>query len=191
MILPAFVDTPAAHLPKEAIYGARGESAATYEGESASAKDTCRDHFKGADGKMLETYVEVYAPRQDKPPASPSDPFFQWKRAGKAYHSEKALSPKMAAAALTRTGIYYAGKDYIVMVSAMRSVYAKEEAKKLAAKIKWQIPLHAAAREPRRKNSRSVLGGPPARARRARGAASGPRPARRRGPPGSRNRRMD
>lgn len=126
----------AAHLPKEAIYGACGESEATYEGENASSKDTCRYYFKGADGKLLETYVEVYAPKQDKPPASPSDPFFQWKRAGKAYYSEKALSPKMAAAALTKTGVYYAGKDYIVMVSAMHTVCTKEEAKKLATKIK-------------------------------------------------------
>src|SRR5665213_2102990 len=51
----------AAHLPKEAVYKACGESDATYLGEDGSEKDTCKYVFKVAGEKEDNTYVQVYA----------------------------------------------------------------------------------------------------------------------------------
>ena len=52
----------AAHLPKEAVYKACGESDATYLGEDGSEKDTCKYVFKVEGEKEENTYVQVYAP---------------------------------------------------------------------------------------------------------------------------------
>ena len=81
------------HLPKEAIFGACGESDATFLGEKGS-KDTCRYVFK-VDGKE-EAFVEIYAPAHKEVPSAPSDPFFSWKKVGKVFVTDKATSPKSA-----------------------------------------------------------------------------------------------
>src|SRR3954447_8205687 len=77
-----------AHLPKEAVFKACGESEATFLGEAGS-KETCKYVFKVEGEKAEDTFVQVYAPVQKEVPASPNDPFFQWKKVGKAYLTEK------------------------------------------------------------------------------------------------------
>ena len=67
----------AAHLTKEAIYAACGESDATFLGEQGQ-KDTCKYFFKVAGAKEDETFVQVYAPATKEVPDSPTDPFFKW-----------------------------------------------------------------------------------------------------------------
>src|ERR1044071_783783 len=47
-----------AHLPKEAVFKACGESDATYIGEDGGSKETCKYFFKVADAKEDETFVQ-------------------------------------------------------------------------------------------------------------------------------------
>src|SRR3954471_8948750 len=68
-----------AHLPKEAVFKACGESDATYLGEVGS-KETCKYVFKVEGEKPDDTFIQVYAPAQKEVPTSPNDPFFQWKK---------------------------------------------------------------------------------------------------------------
>jgi hypothetical protein len=123
------------HLPKEAVFKACGESDATFLGESG-AKDTCKYHFKVEGEKPEDMYVQVYAPAQKEVMSSPNDPFFSYKKVGKAYVTEKAKSPKMAATAASQTGLYLPGKGYSVMVTAPTKVCTKAEATKLASSMK-------------------------------------------------------
>ena len=123
------------HLQKDAVFKACGESDATFLGESGS-KDTCKYHFKVEGEKADEMYVQVYVPVQKDPPAFPADPFFSYKKAGKAYVTDKAKSPKSAPIAAAQTGLYLAGKGYAVSVSASTKVCTKPEATKLASSMK-------------------------------------------------------
>ena len=125
----------AAHLTKEAIYAACGESDATFLGEQGE-KDTCKYFFKVAGAKEEETFVQVYAPPTKEVPDSPTDPFFKWGRIGKVFYTEKALSPKSAPMLASQTGLYMPGKGYSVSVNASIKVCTKVEAKKLAPAIK-------------------------------------------------------
>ena len=122
-----------AHLPKEAVFKACGESDATYLGQEAQ-RDTCKYFFK-VDGEKDETgtFVQVYAPQQKEVLPSPNDPFFSWKKVGKAYITEKPKSPK---APNNATGIYLPAKGYSVNVNASLKVCTKAEAQKLAASMK-------------------------------------------------------
>lgn len=125
----------AAHLPKEAVYKACGESDTTYLGEDG-AKDTCKYVFKVANEKEDDTYVQVYAPVQKEVLQEPNDPFFSYKKIGKVYVTEKAKSPKSAPMLASQTGLYMPAKGYSVSVNASVKVCTKVEAKKLAPEIK-------------------------------------------------------
>ncbi len=70
-----------AHLPKEAVFSACGESEATYLGEQAQ-KDTCKYVFKVPGKKDEDSFVQVYAPPQKQVPSSPNDPFFRSRTPG-------------------------------------------------------------------------------------------------------------
>lgn len=124
-----------AHLAKQAVFSACGESDATFLGESAS-KEACKYVFKVEGEKPDDTSVEVYAPAQKEVPDSPTDPFFSWKRIGKAYMTEKAKSPKAAPMMLAATGLWLPGKGYFVSVRASTKVCSKADVKKLAASLK-------------------------------------------------------
>jgi len=121
-----------AHLPKEAVYKACGESDATYLGQEAQ-RDTCKYFFKAEGAPESETFVQVYAPQQKEVLQAPNDPFFSWKKVGKVYITEKPKSPK---APNNATGLYFPGKGYSVSVNASLKVCTKAEAAKLAPSIK-------------------------------------------------------
>ena len=123
------------HLAKDAVFKACGESDATFLGESGQ-KDTCKYHFKVEGEKSDDTYVQVYAPAQKETPASPNDPFFSWKKVGKAYITEKAKSPKAVPMMVNSTGLWLPAKGYFVSVNASTKVCSKAEAKKLAPSMK-------------------------------------------------------
>lgn len=125
----------AAHLTKEAVFKACDESDATYLGEVGS-KETCKYVFKEGAEKPDDTFVQVYVPAQKEVPSSPNDPFFQWKKVGKAYLTEKAKSPKAAPMMVNSTGLWMPGKGYFVSVNASTKVCTKAEAAKLAPSIK-------------------------------------------------------
>ena len=124
-----------AHLPKEAVFKACGESDATYLGQEAQ-RDTCKYFFKVEGQAETDTFVQVYAPQQKEVLQSPNDPFFSWKKVGKAYITDKAKSPKAAPMAANATGLYLAGKGYSVSVNASTKVCTKQEAAKLAPSMK-------------------------------------------------------
>ena len=124
-----------AHLPKEAVYKACCESEETYLGQEAQ-RETCKYFFKVKDAPESETFVQVYAPQQKEVLQSPNDPFFSWKKVGKAYMTDKAKSPKAAPMAASSTGLYLAGKGYSVSVNASTKVCTKAEAAKLAPAMK-------------------------------------------------------
>jgi hypothetical protein len=125
----------AAHLTKDAVFKACGESDATFLGEAGS-KETCKYHFKVEGEKPEDTYVQVYVPAQKEVLQSPNDPFFSYKKVGKVYVTDKAKSPKSAPMAAAQTGLYLAGKGYSVSVSASTKVCSKAEATKLAGSMK-------------------------------------------------------
>jgi len=125
----------AAHLTKEAIYAACGESDATFLGEQGQ-KDTCKYFFKVAGAKEDETFVQVYAPATKEVPDSPTDPFFKWGRIGKVFYTEKALSPKSAPMIANATGLWLPAKGYFVAVNASTKVCNKSQIHRLAAKMK-------------------------------------------------------
>lgn len=125
----------AAHLPKQAVFKACGESEATFLGEAGS-KDTCKYVFKVEGEKEEETFVQVYAPAQKEVPDSPTDPFFSWKKIGKVFVTDKAKSPKAAPMMANSTGLWLPGKGYFVSVNASTKVCKKPEAAKLAPAMK-------------------------------------------------------
>jgi hypothetical protein len=125
----------AAHLPRAAVFKSCGESEATFLGEAGS-KETCKYVFKVEGEKTEETFVQVYAPVQKEVPSSPNDPFFSWKKVGKAFVTDKAKSPKAAPMMANSTGIWLPAKGYFVSVNASTKVCTKVEASKLAASLK-------------------------------------------------------
>ena len=125
----------AAHLTKEAVFSACGESEATFLGEQG-AKETCKYFFKVEGQKEDESFVQVYAPAQKEVPKEPNDPFFQWKKIGKVYVTEKAKSPKAAPMMVNSTGLWLPGKGYFVSVNASTKVCDKGQAKRLAPSMK-------------------------------------------------------
>jgi hypothetical protein len=125
----------AAHLTRAAVFKACGESDATFLGEAGS-KETCKYVFKVEGEKPDETFVQVYAPAQKEVPSYPNDPFFSWKKVGKAFVTDKAKSPKAAPMMANATGIWFPGKGYFVSVNASTKVCTKVEASKLAPSIK-------------------------------------------------------
>ena len=80
--------------------------------------------------------MQVYSPAMKQPQEAPNDPFFQWKKVGRAFYTERALSPKAAPMMARSTGLWLPGKGYMVSVNATTNVCTKAEAKKLAARIK-------------------------------------------------------
>src|SRR5688500_10005311 len=76
--------TVAAHLPLQVVLSSCGKNETQFLGEAGS-KDTCKYMFKVGDDSNANTYVQVYAPAQKDPGTSPTDPFFDWARVGKAY----------------------------------------------------------------------------------------------------------
>src|SRR5512147_2520174 len=95
----------AAHLTKQEVFSACGESEATFLGEQGS-KDTCKYFFKVEGQKDEEMFVQVYAPAQKEVPDAPNDPFFKWGRIGKVFYTEKAMSPKSAPMVANNTGLW-------------------------------------------------------------------------------------
>lgn len=124
-----------AHLEKQAVFGACGESEATFLGEQGS-KDTCKYFFKVAGQKDEEMFVQVFAPAQKEVPDAPNDPFFKWGQVGKVFYTDKALSPKSAPMIANSIGLWMPGKGYFVAVNASTKVCTKSEAKRLAGHIK-------------------------------------------------------
>jgi hypothetical protein len=124
----------AAHLPREAVFSACGESEATYLGEQAQ-KDTCKYVFKVAGKREEESFVQVYAPAQKEVPSSPTDPFFRWKKVGKVFVTDKATSPKSAPLLAASTGLWLPGQGYMVSVNASTAVCSKPEAERLAKSL--------------------------------------------------------
>ncbi len=124
-----------AHLTKDAIFKTCGESDATFLGEVGS-KETCKYVFKVEGEKPEDTFVQIYTPAQKEVPSSPNDPFFSWKKIGKAYLADKAKSAKAAPMILNSTGLWMPGKGYFVSVNASTKVCTKAEATKLAPSIK-------------------------------------------------------
>ena len=124
-----------AHLPKEAVFSACGESEATYLGEEAQ-KDTCKYVFKVAGHRPEDSFVQVYVPAQKDVPSSPSDPFFRWKKVGKVFVTDKALSPKSAPLLAASTGLWLPAKGYFVSINAAIPVCTKPEAERLAKSLK-------------------------------------------------------
>lgn len=122
-----------AHLAKEAVFAACGESDATFLGEKGS-KDTCRFVFK-TDAKE-EGFVEVYSPAQKEVPPAPNDPFFAWKRVGKVFVTDRALSPKSAPMLASATGLWMPGSGFFVSVNASTKICTKAEAMRLAKSIR-------------------------------------------------------
>jgi hypothetical protein len=125
----------AAHLQKQAVFTACGESEATFLGEQGS-KDTCKYFFKVAGQKDEEMFVQVYAPALKEVPDAPNDPFFKWGRVGPVFYTEKALSPKAAPILANSTGLWLPGKGYFVAVNASTKVCTYIEAKRLASHLK-------------------------------------------------------
>ncbi len=125
----------AAHLTKEAVFAACGESEATFLGEQGS-KDTCKYFFKVPGEKDEDMFVQVYAPPQKDVPAQPNDPFFKWGKIGRVFYTEKALSPKSAPMLANSTGLWLPAKDYFVAINASTKVCTKAEAKRLAPRMK-------------------------------------------------------
>jgi hypothetical protein len=125
----------AAHLTKEAVFAACGESDATFLGEQGS-KDTCKYFFKVPGEKDEDMFVQVYAPAQKEVPATPNDPFFKWGKIGPVFYTEKALSPKSAPMLANSTGLWLPAKGYFVAINASTKVCTKAEAKRLAPKMK-------------------------------------------------------
>jgi len=132
---PCCDPTASAHLPKEAVFKACGESDATFLGEEGS-KDACKYVFKVEGQKEDDTFVQVYAPPQKEVPDSPNDPFFAWKKVGKVFMTEKAKSPKAAPMIASATGLWLPAKGYFVSVNASTKVCSKEQAKRLAPEMK-------------------------------------------------------
>jgi hypothetical protein len=125
----------AAHLPKEAVFSACGESEATFLGEQGS-KDACKYFFKVPGAKEEDSWVQVFAPAQKEVPAAPNDPFFSWGHVGKVFITEKALSPKSAPMLASATGLWLPANGYFVSVNASTKVCTKAEAKRLAPRMK-------------------------------------------------------
>lgn len=125
----------AAHLTKEAVFTACGESDATFLGEQGQ-KDTCKYFFKVAGQKDEDMFVQVYAPPQKEVPSAPNDPFFKWGKIGPVFYTEKALSPKSAPMLANSTGLWLPAKGYFVAINASTGVCSKAEAKRLATKMK-------------------------------------------------------
>jgi hypothetical protein len=123
-----------AHLPKEAVFSACGESPATFLGEQAQ-KDTCKYVFKVEGKKEEDTFVQVYAPAQKQVPTSPNDPFFRWKKIGKVFVTDKAMSPKSAPILASSTGLWMPGQGYSVSINASTSVCTKPEAERLSKSL--------------------------------------------------------
>ncbi len=125
----------AAHLTKDAVFSACGESDATFLGEQGS-KDTCKYFFKVAGQKDEDMFVQVYAPPQKDVPAAPNDPFFKWGKVGPVFFTDRALSPKSQPMLANSTGLWLPGKGYFVAINASTKVCTKPEAKRLATRMK-------------------------------------------------------
>jgi hypothetical protein len=124
-----------AHLTKESVFSACGESETTFLGEQGT-KDTCKYFFKVAGQKDEEMFVQVYSPAQKDVPAEPNDPFFRWGRIGPVFYTERAMSPKAAPMLVTSTGLWLPGKGYFVAINASTKVCTRSEAKRLASHMR-------------------------------------------------------
>src|SRR5205807_7185671 len=119
----------------KAVLGACGESDATFLGEQAT-KDGCKYFFKVDGGKPEDGVVQVYAPKMKDVPPAPQDPFFTWRKVGRAFMIERANSPKAAAMSAGSSGLWMPGKGYYVSVTAATNVCTKDQVRKLAASMR-------------------------------------------------------
>jgi hypothetical protein len=126
------------HLPKEAVFSACGESEATFLGEQAGGKsnDSCKYVFRVEGQKAEDTTVQVYAPAMKDVPSQPTDPFFRFKKVGKVFVTDKALTPKTAPLLAASTGLWLPGAGYYVSVNASTRVCTRAEAERLARSLR-------------------------------------------------------
>jgi hypothetical protein len=126
------------HLPKEAVFSACGESEATFLGEQAGGKanDSCKYVFRVEGQKAEDTAVQVYAPAMKDVPSQPADPFFHFKKVGKVFVTDKALTPKTAPLLAASTGLWLPGAGYYVSVNASTRVCTRAEAERLARSLR-------------------------------------------------------
>jgi hypothetical protein len=92
--------------------------------------------FKVAGKKEEDSFVQVYAPAAKEVPSSPNDPFFKWKKVGKVFVTDKAMSPKSAPLLAAATGLWLPGNGYVVSINASTNVCTKPEAEKLAKSLR-------------------------------------------------------
>jgi hypothetical protein len=125
------------HLPKEAVFSACGESEATFLGEQAGRDNvTCKYVFRVEGQKAEDTAVQIYAPAMKDVPAAPADPFFRFKKIGKVFVTDKALTPKTAPLLAAATGLWLPGAGYYVSVNASTRVCTRAEAERLARSLR-------------------------------------------------------
>ena len=123
-----------AHLPKEAVYTACGESEATYLGQEAQ-RETCKYFFKVEGAAEPETFVQVYAPQQKEVlPAPTISSTVEEGRQG--VHHRQGEVAQGGADGRTATRLYLPGKGYSVSVNASTKVCTRTEAANLAPSMK-------------------------------------------------------
>jgi hypothetical protein len=124
-----------AHLPKELVFAACKGAEAAYLGERKTS-DGCRYVFGKEGVKTEDTTLEMTVSKLKNVPESPTDPFFKWKKAGKAYYTDKAASPKSAPMLARGTGLFYPGQGEVVSVTVPTAICPAVQARKLAVKLK-------------------------------------------------------
>ena len=133
-----------AHLSKESVFSACGESDATFLGEKGS-NDGCKYYFKVPGEKDEEMYVEIFAQKVKGTPPMPADPFVTWKKVvGSVMMAEPkslkgATNPKVKAMAGDTSGsigLWMPGQGYSLMVSSSAKICSKTDAKRLAASMR-------------------------------------------------------
>ena len=125
----------AAHLPRDAIFSTCRDSLAIFVGEEAG-KDTCRYLFRVDGQPATEATIEVSATAQKRVPVAPADAQFRYKRIGKAFVTDRALSAKAAPRLSSSTGLWLPGAGYVVDVSASTKVCTRSEAERLAESLR-------------------------------------------------------
>ena len=125
-----------AHLPKEAVFKACGESDATFLGEEApSGHLQVLLQGRGREGRR-HLRAGLRAGRRKRSCRRRTIRSSRGRRSARSYMTEKAKSPKAAPMVANSTGLCLPGKGYLVSVNASTKVCTKHEAEKLAPAMK-------------------------------------------------------
>ncbi len=122
-----------AHLPKDAVYKACGESDATFLGEDGVRRTPASTSSRSRARRKTTPSCRSTRRRRKRSCRSRTIRSSRWKKVGKVFMTEKAKSPKSAPMIANATGLYLPGKGYFVSVNASTKVCSKAEVKKLAA----------------------------------------------------------